>query len=58
MNYVIPELGFMMNSNLHAHFSDLMDISRQNSKNESCLSMSLEHVYTKLSSFGVVFYDL
>ena len=36
------DLGFMMNSDLYAHFDDLIDISRQNSKNESCLSMSLE----------------
>ena len=38
-----PGLGLISYSDLHAHFDDLMNVFSKNSKNESCLSMSLEY---------------
>ena len=41
LNEVFSDYGFNMNSDLHAHFDDFMDVFSKNSKNESCLSLGL-----------------
>ena len=41
-----PDYDFMMyllSGTLHANFEDLMSITRQKSKNESCSFMSIEY---------------
>ena len=52
----LSNLGFRLHLVMYfaCYFDNLMDISGQNSKNDSCSSMSLEHLYINFRSFGAM----